>query len=58
MAVRISAGSISVIGRATQGVRLIRLSKGDRLISLAMVPPEEAEEGEEGEAEPGGIEGE
>ncbi|MHC4861461.1 MAG: DNA gyrase C-terminal beta-propeller domain-containing protein, partial [Planctomycetota bacterium] len=44
MAVRISAKSVRVIGRATQGVRLIRLGKEDRLISLAKVPPEEPEE--------------
>ena len=52
MAVRIPAVQISVIGRATQGVRLIKLNDGDRLLSLAKVPPEEkAEETEGGEEE-------
>jgi len=52
MAVRIPAVQISVIGRATQGVRLIKLNDGDRLLSLAKVPPEEKdEETEVGEEE-------
>jgi DNA gyrase subunit A len=41
---RIRAGEISRIGRNTQGVRIIRLDEGDKLVSLARVPPEEIEE--------------
>jgi DNA gyrase subunit A len=41
---RIRAGEISRIGRNTQGVRVIRLDEGDKLVSLARVPPEEVEE--------------
>jgi DNA gyrase subunit A len=44
MVVRIRVTSISVIGRATQGVRLIRLREGDRLVSAAKVPPSGDEE--------------
>ncbi len=40
---RIRAGDISRIGRNTQGVRIIRLDDGDKLVSLARVPPEEIE---------------
>ncbi|MBS0265059.1 MAG: DNA gyrase subunit A [Planctomycetes bacterium] len=38
---RIRAGEISRIGRNTQGVRIIRLDEGDKLVSLARVPPDE-----------------
>jgi DNA gyrase subunit A len=38
---RIRAGEVSRIGRNTQGVRVIRLDEGDKLVSLARVPPEE-----------------
>jgi DNA gyrase subunit A len=41
---RIRASEISRIGRNTQGVRIIRLDEGDKLVSLARVPPEEIEE--------------
>src|SRR5262249_51233841 len=40
---RIRAGEISRIGRNTQGVRVIRLDEGDKLVSLARGPPEEIE---------------
>ena len=35
---------ISVIGRNTQGVRLVRLEEGDKVASVATVVGEEAEE--------------
>lgn len=41
---RIHARDVSRIGRNTQGVRIIRLDDGDKLVSLARVPPEEIEE--------------
>ncbi|MGQ0636414.1 MAG: DNA gyrase subunit A [Planctomycetaceae bacterium] len=40
---RVRARDISRIGRNTQGVRIIRLDEGDKLVSLARVPPEEIE---------------
>jgi DNA gyrase subunit A len=45
MIIRLSTADISTIGRATQGVRLIQLEEGDRLVSLARLA--EKEEGEE-----------
>ena len=47
--VRTRAGEISVLGRNTQGVRLIRLDEGDALIGVEPVEPENGEAGEEGE---------
>ena len=41
MIVRTAVASISTIGRSTQGVRLIRLDKDDRLGSVALVAREE-----------------
>ena len=44
---RIRAGDISVIGRNTQGVRIMNVDEGDSLIAVVRVPPEEeAEEAE------------
>ena len=40
---RIKAQSVSVIGRATQGVRLISLEEGDKLVAMERIVPEEAE---------------
>ena len=45
MLVRIPAVSISLIGRATQGVRVINVKKGDRLISAARVMEKDEDEG-------------
>jgi DNA gyrase subunit A len=41
--VRNRAGEISVLGRNTQGVRLIRLDEGERLIGVEPVEPENGE---------------
>lgn len=38
--IRMRISDISVIGRATQGVRLIRLDKGDKVTNVAIVSPE------------------
>ncbi|MBI3270587.1 MAG: DNA gyrase subunit A [Planctomycetes bacterium] len=67
MFIRIPVKSMSVLGRATQGVRLIRLAAGDRLVSCAqvaheegvtspedVVPPEEQAEEAAGETPPEG----
>jgi DNA gyrase subunit A len=39
--VRIEVRSITTIGRATQGVKLINLDKGDKLVDVARVVSEE-----------------
>lgn len=41
--VRTKVADISVIGRATQGVRCIALNEGDNLVSVARIPSEEPE---------------
>jgi DNA gyrase subunit A len=41
---RIAAADISVIGRNTQGVRIMSLDEGDTLVAVVRVPPEEAAE--------------
>ncbi len=38
---RISAADISIIGRNTQGVRIMSVDAGDSLIAIVRVPPEE-----------------
>ena len=44
---RTRAGEISILGRNTQGVRLIRLDDGERLIGVEPVEPENGENGDE-----------
>ena len=44
--VRTRASDISVLGRNTQGVRLIRLDEGERLIGVEPVEPEDGDEDE------------
>lgn len=44
ISIRIAAGGISVIGRNTQGVRVMKLSAGDKLVAAAKVPRGEPEE--------------
>jgi DNA gyrase subunit A len=53
--VRTRASEVSVLGRNTQGVRLIRLDEGERLIGVESVEPEPESEqdAEEGEGAPG-----
>ena len=45
--IRSKVDKISVIGRNTQGVRLVRLEEGDKVASVAPVVGEEAEEAEQ-----------
>jgi DNA gyrase subunit A len=40
--IRVSIGGVSVIGRATQGVRLKVLKGGDKVVDVARVVSEEA----------------
>ena len=54
--IRMAASDLRVMGRATQGVRLINLKSGESIASVAKVPasePEELAEGMEGGAEAG-----
>ena len=44
-AIRIAVKEIPTLGRATQGVRIMRLNDGDTVASIGVVMPEE--EGEE-----------
>jgi DNA gyrase subunit A len=55
LTIRLSVDSISVLGRATQGVRVINLKGDDRIASVARVNVEAIEEevGEEGEVSEG-----
>lgn len=41
--VRLQAGSISSIGRGTQGVRVVRVDPGDAVIAAATIPAEESQ---------------
>lgn len=58
--IRLSVSSISVLGRNTQGVRLIRLKNGDDIASVAKVMEEDEEEdtetGQETAQEDGNME--
>jgi DNA gyrase subunit A len=46
----IGASDLRVIGRNTQGVRLVNLKEGDKLVSAAVLEPdEEVEEAVDGE---------
>jgi DNA gyrase subunit A len=49
MIIRLSTADISIIGRITQGVRLIQLEEGDRLVSVARLA-----ERDDDEESPGG----
>ncbi|HEX4148358.1 MAG TPA: DNA gyrase C-terminal beta-propeller domain-containing protein, partial [Pirellulales bacterium] len=51
---RIAAGEISVIGRNTQGVRIMSLDEGDTLAAIVRVPREETPEKAEAADETGG----
>jgi DNA gyrase subunit A len=46
--IRIGMDDIRVMGRATQGVKIINLKKNDEIASVAKVPAAEEEENEEG----------
>jgi DNA gyrase subunit A len=47
--IRLAIKDIPSLGRATQGVRIMRLNDGDEVVSLALV--DKIEDGEDGEAE-------
>ena len=50
-AIRVATKEIPTLGRATQGVRIMRLNEGDTIASIGIIPPEE-EGDEEAPAEP------
>ncbi|MCY3972525.1 MAG: DNA gyrase subunit A [Acidobacteria bacterium] len=52
--IRINAGSVSLIGRATQGVKVMDLDDGDRIVALARIPDRGEEDEEDGADEAGG----
>jgi DNA gyrase subunit A len=52
MILRMKAGDIRTIGRATQGVRLIEMEEGDAVVSVAKLAEREEEEEEGGEVSP------
>jgi DNA gyrase subunit A len=52
--VRTSASQISVLGRNTQGVRLMRIEEGDLVVSLARVPFVEGESDGDGDGDEDG----
>jgi len=43
--IRMALSGISLIGRATQGVRVMRIADGDKVASVALVGESELEEG-------------
>jgi DNA gyrase subunit A len=47
--IRLGLKDISALGRATQGVRIMRLNDGDEVVSLALVDKIEGDDGEEEE---------
>lgn len=47
--IRLGLKDIPALGRATQGVRIMRLNDGDEVVSLALVDKVEMEDGEEAE---------
>jgi DNA gyrase subunit A len=53
---RTSAGAISLIGRNTQGVRLIEMDEGDRAVSLARLDEQESDLADQDGSEPAPME--
>ncbi|MGH8127780.1 MAG: DNA gyrase subunit A [Gammaproteobacteria bacterium] len=49
--VRTAAAEVSTLGRNTQGVRLIRLGNGDRLVGIARIAADEDEDEDGGETD-------
>ena len=47
--IRMNVSEIRRIGRATQGVRLIRLDEGDRVVSVAVTGADEDDNNDNGE---------
>jgi DNA gyrase subunit A len=56
MIIRMKAGDVRVIGRATQGVRLIEMEEGDQVVAIAKLAEREEETGNGAGADPIGGE--
>ena len=52
MILRMRAGDVRAIGRATQGVRLIEMEEGDEVVAIAKLAEKEVENGDEPAAAP------
>ena len=48
--IRTGAGGVSVISRATQGVKVMTVAEGVKVIGLAVADPDEEEPSDESEA--------
>jgi DNA gyrase subunit A len=46
--IRVSIDSISKTGKNTQGVKIVKLDNGDKVVSIAKTPSEKVENLEEG----------
>jgi DNA gyrase subunit A len=55
MIIRTPVNTVRVIGRATQGVRLVNVKDNDTVVALARVPKDENEDEESAEAETGEV---
>jgi len=51
MILRMKAGGVRVIGRATQGVRLIEMEEGDQVVAIAKLAEKEEDAGNGGAGE-------
>ena len=54
--IRVGAGTISSIGRGTQGVRIVRVDEGDQVVAAARIEESEEDEGSEGASAEAGPE--
>lgn len=52
IAIRVSTNNISVIGRNTQGVRVMRLNESDEVVALSKCPPDVDEESASKQVQP------
>jgi len=55
--IRMNVGEIRRSGRATQGVRVIRLDEGDRVVSVAKLAEDDGSNGDDAEADDTGVAG-
>ena len=56
--IRLKVDDVSLLGRATQGVTLMRMDEESKLVSVARVAPENEDENAEGEGEVDEVEAE
>ncbi|MSV29092.1 MAG: DNA gyrase subunit A [Bryobacterales bacterium] len=53
--IRIESSQIREVGRATQGVRLVRMEGGDRVAAACVIPDAEAEKSDDGDGGQGNL---